>query len=326
MCHKWSFIVFASIVASTVLASLSFAAPLAVTLAEKPTVSIALTFDDLPAHGTPGPYASHRAVGRSIIDTLAKNQIQGVVAFANLGLFEEGIQPDSRTYLGAKDWIDAGHFLGNHTLTHINLNETTVSEYLAQVASNHRLLTTHFSSAFFATFRFPFLHEGATQELRSKVRVGIQDQGYRFAPVTIDLEDWAFREAHERCTAQNNQAALDQLRGHFLKNAGDRIYYAHLLALRLGFQNFKHILLTHYAAFVAQNLEPLFASLKQDPRFDAQWITLRQALEDPLYQQDPGTPSPHGSGFLEQWIRSRRLSWPSGRPSLPTQALDSICR
>jgi peptidoglycan/xylan/chitin deacetylase (PgdA/CDA1 family) len=97
---------------------------------------IAITFDDLPAHG-PLPAGETRIeVANKVIRALDRAHVPPTYGFVNGVRVEE--EPDSAGVLGA--WREAGFPLGNHTWSHMNLNQHSLREFEQDTEKNEGLL------------------------------------------------------------------------------------------------------------------------------------------------------------------------------------------
>jgi peptidoglycan-N-acetylglucosamine deacetylase len=84
---------------------------------------LAITFDDLPAHG-PLPAGDTRLqIAQSILGTIQREKLPPIYGFINAGQLTN--DPSSASVL--KAWTDAGQPLGNHTYEHVDLNEITIA-------------------------------------------------------------------------------------------------------------------------------------------------------------------------------------------------------
>jgi len=89
---------------------------------------VAVTFDDLPAHGLLPPASTREGLVEDAIATLKRHRIVGAVGFVNGGQLRAG--PEHAAILRA--WVAAGYTLGNHTLSHRDLHRMDVRQYLAE--------------------------------------------------------------------------------------------------------------------------------------------------------------------------------------------------
>src|SRR4051812_45639409 len=93
-------------------------------------IRIALTFDDLPAHGDLPPDVTRLAVIRSILATLAAHHVPPTYGFVNGAKVKA--HPEDGEVLRA--WVAAGQPLGNHGYSHLSLDEKAdVGAYLRDI-------------------------------------------------------------------------------------------------------------------------------------------------------------------------------------------------
>src|SRR4029453_15951429 len=108
--------------------------------------------------------------------------------------------PDSSEVL--RLWRTAGHPLGNHTYSHINLNQATPPAFAEAVAANEPALRSQLTEESWRWLRYPYLREGDTVEKRRAVRRLLAEQKYRIAQVTLSFDDYAYNDPYARCVAK----------------------------------------------------------------------------------------------------------------------------
>ena len=77
-------------------------------------------------------------------------------------------------------WRAAGHLLGNHTYSHPNLNDLSISDFKKEIDRNETLLKKLSGKTDWKYFRYPFLCEGATLEKRNGIRAYLNQKGYKW--------------------------------------------------------------------------------------------------------------------------------------------------
>ena len=129
---------------------------------------IALTLDDLPIwpHEACPSDTSPSEIASSIVDMLAKHYVSGVYAFANSWPLE--VDPLWRSVLD--EWVEAGHHIGNHTHSHVLLNDVSAEHYIQDVTAADELLRPWVSQAPSKTFRYTLNLWGNTEEKRLRVK------------------------------------------------------------------------------------------------------------------------------------------------------------
>ncbi|MET0275099.1 MAG: polysaccharide deacetylase family protein, partial [Phenylobacterium sp.] len=183
-----------------VAALLSFAAP-------AQALEIALTFDDLPAHSALPPGQTRASVAKATLDALKHTPVHG---FVNGGFM--AAEPGSEAVLTM--WRAAGHPLGNHTWSHMDLDSHSAADFEADLIRNEALLAGEAR-----WLRYPYLNEGDTPQKRAEVRAFLAGRGYRVASVTLTFDDYAWNAPYARCAANNDQAAIAELERRYLAAA-----------------------------------------------------------------------------------------------------------
>jgi len=297
------------------LAALIVFAPSA--FAQDAAPQVAITFDDLPAHGPLPPGEFRPEPIRSILSTLQTEKLPPVYGFVNG--FRVAQYPYQAELL--REWIAAGNPLGNHTWSHPALDKTSAKDYIANIAKNEPLLRKVDPHGDWHWFRYPYLEEGDTLEKRVAVRGYLLAHHYRIAEVSMDFEDYLWNEPYARCMAQHDDAAVASLETSYLATADQFIGVFRGLSQKLYGHDIPYILLLHVGAFDARMLPRLIALFRSK---GFEFITLPQAEADPAYAVDPNIAHPFGGTFQELVANVRKVNFPDD--SKPYKQLDSMCR
>jgi peptidoglycan/xylan/chitin deacetylase (PgdA/CDA1 family) len=279
---------------------------------------LALTFDDLPSHGLLPPGMTRLDVAKSIIATLKAANAPQVYGFINAVKLEQ--VPEDTAVL--KEWRSAGYMLGNHTYSHMSLNDNTVESFEKDIAKNEPVLQSLMGKENWHWFRYPFLWEGDTLEKRNEVRAYLKEHGYRVAQVTLDFEDYAWNAPYARCVAKNDQKSIEWLKASYLSTAGEYIEADQKMSQVVFGRDVKHVMLLHLGAFDAVMLPQLLDLLKQK---GFKLVTLQEAESDPAYQSNPNAALKYGGTLLEQTIEAQHLKYPPVPPK-PMKELAAICQ
>ncbi|MGQ3891943.1 polysaccharide deacetylase family protein [Legionella sp. CNM-4043-24] len=140
---------------------------------------IALTIDDLPFVGESKNFHLNM-----IIDTLKEHEVTAT-GFIIAGNVHKENWPVLQRFK------EAGFALGNHTLTHKNLNQAKTAEYIYEIEESDKRLQPVLTEPRF--FRYPYLAIG-TGEKRDTIRQVLAEKNYRNAPITIDSNDFVFNK------------------------------------------------------------------------------------------------------------------------------------
>lgn len=282
------------------------------------TEEAAITIDDLPNHGDLPPGISRLDVAKSIIATLKAKGAPPVYGFMNA----KRAEGDAAKNDVLKAWVDSGNLLGNHTFAHIDLSANTAEQFEENVAENESVLSGLMGQKNWHWFRYPYLHEGDTLEKRHAVRKYLQDHGYKVAQVTLDFEDYAWKNPYARCAAKDDKVAIAWLKSSYLGTAGEYISLHQKLADQVFGHKIKHVLLLHIGAFDSLMLPDLLDLLVQR---GFKFVTLDEAESDPAYQSDPDAALKFGGTLLEQFMDGKQMKYPPHAPK-PMEKLNAICR
>ena len=269
--------------------------------------SVAVTVDDLPAHG---PDTDRVAVTKQILAAFKKHGLPPVYGFVNRRRLEG--HPELEEVL--RLWRAAGNPLGNHGYAHLSLNATAADAYVADIARNDR-------EDLARVYRYPFLFEGDTLEKRHVVREWLASHGYRIAQVTIEADDWAWNPPYTRCLARNDLLTLGRLRQTFLDAHAQATAFYVRLARELTGREIAHILLLHVGAMDADQMDALLSTLEAQ---DAKFISLEEALQDPVYAEAPDLAWKAGPSLLDRMVKARGLK--PAYPQIDEKWLESACR
>lgn len=281
---------------------------------------VALTFDDLPNHGPLPPGLTRSDVVRALLAILKQHGAPPSYGFVNARGLADG--EDQRQTL--RLWRAAGHPLGNHAFSHMDLNTHSVAEFEQDVVAGEPALREHMGDGDWRWFRFPYLRQGETVEKRRAVADFLRRRGYRTAEVTLDPNDWAVTDAYARCSARGDAAAVERLERGFLERAADTLARGRREARSLFGREVAHVLLLHAGAFTAHVLPRLLDLLAREG-FDV--VELPEAASDAIYAAVPEQATPEGLTLLEQVRRVRgRDGGANDAPRPPLDELRALCR
>src|SRR5215469_2986349 len=142
------------------------AIPLSLFVAAAGSPQLAITFDDLPAHGPLPPGETRMEIASKLLTALRDARVPEAYGFMNGLRLEE--QPADAGVLQA--WRAAGYLLANHSWSHLDLNQHAAEAFEADVIRNEPLLNQWMKDEDWHWFRFPFLSEGDTPSKSAGIR------------------------------------------------------------------------------------------------------------------------------------------------------------
>jgi peptidoglycan-N-acetylglucosamine deacetylase len=281
------------------------------------TARVALTFDDLPAHGPLPPGMTRVDVARSIIDALRARTSPPVYGFINARQLET--TPGDTDVLRA--WRDAGFPLGNHAYSHMDLHANTVEAFEADVIANEATLRSMMGDRDWHWFRYPYLREGDTADKYKAVRAMLVRHGYRTAQVTLDFGDYAYNAPYVRCLAKNDTEALAWLKQSYLDRATASLTRGRTSARALFGRDINHVMLLHIGAFETVMLPRLLELL------DANGFvltSLEEAQADEAYRRVPERDSNWSGTLLNQLAPPRPTTSPAATSQAAPQSATDV--
>jgi peptidoglycan/xylan/chitin deacetylase (PgdA/CDA1 family) len=272
-------------------------------------LKVALTFDDLPAHGDVPQGLTRDEIARRILATLKEHHIAQVYGFINAGKLEK--VPEDKQVLTM--WRAAGYPLGNHTYTHMDLTANSADSFEANIAANEPMLKQLMPDGGWRWFRYPFLREGDTPEKYEAVRAYLARENYKVAQVTLDFADYAWNGPYARCLAKNDTASLKWLEESYMATAKIDLDLGRKQSHVLFKRDISYILLLHIGGFETVMLPRLLDLLQKD---GFQIVTLEEAESDPAYQVNPIPLTSWDGSLFDQLLEARKIqvSPPEARP------------
>jgi peptidoglycan/xylan/chitin deacetylase (PgdA/CDA1 family) len=238
--------------------------------------SVAITIDDGPNAGTT-PRMSAQERNQAILGALAKHRVQAVL-FVTSGFGAN--TPQGLPLLQA--WSKAGHAIGNHTVTHPDLEKVPLAEYQRQVLECDRLIGTQ--PGYQKWLRFTYLREGNTPEKIDGMRSFLRDHGYRNAHVSLDTSDWRLNEKLEQVLKKDPNADISAIRTVYLAHVKQRALAYRELSQHLQGRDISQVLLLHHNLLNALWLDDV---LTQFEEMGWKIITPAEAFSDPVYKLEP---------------------------------------
>ena len=286
-------------------------------------VKIAITVDDLPASTSTDSSSDWMLISDRMIAAFKKHHIEGVYGFVN----SKPIEQNANLAQVLKNWVGAGHFLGNHTFSHADITKLTVADYSKEIVSNESVLKSQLGSKNYKYFRYPYLAEGESEEKREAIRTLLFQRGYTIVPVTMDFFDFEWSAPYLRCMKKYDQEGMTWLRESYVEQAVYGMEIAQLLSQSLFSRDIKYVLLVHIGLIQSEVIDALLSSLEKR---GAKFISLQDALSDEIYLIDSKVARDRTYTLLNQIRIAHGQANPKRVSELydlfPEEKLNSICK
>ncbi len=268
----------------------------AIAFGQKSGREVAVTFDDLPA--THGDYEKYKYITDNLLAKLKTEKVPAIGFVNENKLFVSG-EIDKRTAL-LKQWLDAGHDLGNHTFSHIFINSATFEEYTEDLIRGEtvtKMLLAEKGKTL-KYYRHTQLRTGPTEEYRQRLAEFLKNRGYAAAPVTIDNNDFIFTVAYSRAKENDDKALQEKIVTAYIDYMEKIFEHFENLSQEFLGREVKQTLLLHANEINADHFDKLAQMLKKR---GYKFITLDDALKDEAYKM-PEAQSRRGLSWLHRWM------------------------
>lgn len=258
---------------------------------------LAVTLDDLPFVGGLGPGDSRPAAMGRIIAALRKHSAPAT-GFVVCERMDDGAAV-------LELWLAAGLDVGNHSTTHAHIDAVTLADWRGDVCGCGERLAAQ-TGAPVRWFRYPFLQMGATVALRDSALAIVRGCGHEVAHVSVDTGEWAlvkpYVDALQARDTARARAVGEAYVDHVLTAIG---HYRDVARARAG-RDVGQVLLLHANALAADWLDEL---LKAVEGCGWRFVSLTEALADPIYQLPDDYAGPIGLSWLYRFAPAANASW-----------------
>ncbi|MGA7360389.1 MAG: polysaccharide deacetylase family protein [Candidatus Sulfotelmatobacter sp.] len=279
---------------------------------------LAITFDDLPLNGLLPPGVTRAETTKNVLEILKKRHVPPVYGFINAKKLEANADGAEALKLWA-----AAEPVGNHTYSHMDLEQNTAEAFEREIEENEPVLELLKEEANdWHWFRYPYLHEGDTVEKRRAVRAYLKAHGYRIAQVTLDWEDYLWNTAYARCVAKNDAKSMEWLRSSYLSTASEFLDLGREQAKLVYGREISYVLLMHLGAYSSTILPDALELLKKK---GFKLVTLEEAQSDAAYESDPDVGLHDAGTLLDQMMQVKGIKDPE-HAEKPYKEIESVCQ
>ena len=261
---------------------------------------VAITIDDLPRGGdaqTVPSLEAVRAMTEKLLSPFREQRIP-VTGFVNEGRAVVFGADGLREVLEL--WLDAGAELGNHSHSHLNINNVPLAEFTADITRGEPIVRAALEARgrTLRYFRHPFLFTGPTPEIKAGLQAFLDEQGYVVAPVTFDNADYIFAAAYTRPEHR------ERARREYVPYMESVVASFEAASLALAGREFPQILLIHANELNADLMPELLAMFRSR---GYTFVTLEEALADDVYRLPEEYVGRGGFSWIHRWTRTKGL-------------------
>jgi len=262
-------------------------------------LKIAITIDDmLLLRGVPmAPRHSVPSNIRAILSALKTHGVAGVYQFSNTAPIE-----DDPSLLEVFDmWVESGHHVANHTHNHPPLNWLDADTYARDIEEAEKYLGRYINKAPKRCFRFCMDLWGDTACKCGAILGRLEEMGYTPIPVSIGFHDIRWNAAYCRVLKRGSPEEAAQLRRAYVESALHELRVHAANARAVFGRDPIHIWLIHGTSIAADCLEEILDGFRAAA---VEFVSLDQAMEDPMNAEIPPRVSPEFIFQVEKWALS----------------------
>ena len=251
---------------------------------------VSVTIDDLPGTDNSYDYVMTK------LTTFFEESDIPVTGFVNeVKLYDQNKLVKERVDL-LQDWINKDLDLGNHTYSHVFINETDLSVYKADILKGEKVIRALLENEQkkLKYFRHTQLRTGPTENYRFALDKFLVENSYITAPVTIDNNEYIYAFCYQKADTNLKKRIAQDYLSYMEKVI---LYYENLSVNYLGYE-LPQILLIHANELNADHIDKLISIFKTR---DYDFITLDEALTDDAYSLPEGTHQ-RGISWIHRWM------------------------
>jgi peptidoglycan/xylan/chitin deacetylase (PgdA/CDA1 family) len=179
-------------------------------------------------------------------------------------------------------WLAAGFELGNHTYAHVPASGQTQDVFAEAIARCDELLRRVGAIAADRPkwFRFPHLDRGRDPAHRGQLALQCEKLGYRIAPATIDLFDYAYEAPLAAAISERDERAAARVEQRFLRTCLWKLDEA-AAAFRAQAPSLPHIGYAHFGPVAERSLDAILDLVRAR---ELELCSLSAAVDHPVYE------------------------------------------
>ncbi|MFA7288669.1 MAG: polysaccharide deacetylase family protein [Melioribacteraceae bacterium] len=267
---------------------------------------ICITIDDLPFQQSGScstqiqKYYTDKLVGK-----LTAKKIPAV-GFVNESKFEVDKKIDQGRVELLNVWLNSGLELGNHTYSHKGLHKSSVIEFTKDILNGEKHLRPLIERAGseLRYFRHPYLMTGRSLEIKDSVNTVLYKNGYTIAPVTVDNSEWIYAFAYQKAINSGDSVLMRRIADEYIPYMISKVFFYEKQSDKLFSRNIKHVLLMHANALNADYVDVLLSELSKN---GYKFISLEEALKDPVYQLPDKYIGGAGISWIDRWALEKGM-------------------
>jgi peptidoglycan/xylan/chitin deacetylase (PgdA/CDA1 family) len=203
-------------------------------------------------------------------------------------------------------WLDAGHTLGNHTFSHLDINRTPLADYKKDIIRGERFTQQVLKERGerLVYFRHPLLHTGSGGETRRELDRFLTERNYTVAPVTIDNQEFVFANVYVRAKKRGDRETMKRVAEAYVPFMESVLEFFERYSVKVVGYEPSQVLLIHANELNADHFGTLASMMR---RRGYQFISLDEALADDAYRLPDGYIGMKGLSWIHRWAVAKGM-------------------
>jgi peptidoglycan/xylan/chitin deacetylase (PgdA/CDA1 family) len=282
---------------------------------------MAITVDDLPFVGADEDPKRVMTATNEILKAFKKHKIRSV-GFVNeiFTIVPETVDQNIRVLTR---WASNKHELGNHTFSHMSLNQNSLENYIQDIQKggigHANTLNNEYLNRPMRYFRHPYLQTGNDSLKKYGLEAFLKKDEYIAVPVTIEAGDWIFNHAYRKALTSKDLKFQDYIGEEYVKFTLEYLKYYEELSMEVVGRPMSHIALFHANDLNGKYLGRILDEFKEQ---GYNFIRVNEALADPAYALPDKVITEGGFSWLHRWRISAGKKTNLVEPKIPQKIID----
>ncbi|HVF43485.1 MAG TPA: M56 family metallopeptidase [Pyrinomonadaceae bacterium] len=266
---------------------------------------VAVTFVNFPGYTQDARVLSDKT--RKLVRALDAGGARAVAFVNEAQQYRDGVPNEARVGV-LREWLAAGHELGNETAHHVSLYETPFEDFRKEVVDGDRLLSKLAAERGQRVryFSYPYLNTGPNAETKAAAEKVLGERGYKIHPVTVDNMDWLFNRAYADLLTGGDEAGAARLRADYVAYMERMFEFYENYSREVTGREIPQVLMLTAGALNADAFEDLAAMLK---RRGYRFVTLEEATRDEAYSLPDTYTGARGDSWIARWAVTKGLKY-----------------
>lgn len=229
-----------------------------------------------------------------------------VAIFVNEGLIYQTDSISKNLEL-LENWIKKSYVtLGNHTFSHTRYSDVGYNPFKLDIENgetNIKVIASKYGKTV-NYFRFPYNDLGVDSLQQTKMDSLLKTLNYQNTPFTIESSDWMFNSLYEYYLTNGKIETATEIGKLYVSKTLDFVHFMDSISHINYNRNISQIYLCHDNSINSDYLKDIISALKKE---GYEFVTLKKALEDPVYSQTNQYYKKWGISWIYRWMSDATL-------------------